>query len=117
MRGLRCVLPPEDLMKRAAIKYLCLAILALTVTAAVPAYADEWSKTYSLTGNPDLRVETSDANIHVTTWDQNTIEAKVVTSRYKIGEGGIRVEESQNGNSVEINALPASQFQHRMGPA
>ena len=27
----------------------------------------------------DLRVETSDANIRVTTWDQNTIEAKVET--------------------------------------
>ncbi len=67
------------------------------------ARADEWSKTYNLTGKPDLRIETSDANIRVTTWDQNTIEAKVITTRYKIGEGGIRVEERQTGNSVEID--------------
>ncbi len=71
--------------------------------AAVPAHADDWSKTYTLTGNPDLRVDTSDANIHVSTWDQNTIEAKVTTTHYKIGEGGIRIEEHQTGNVVEIN--------------
>jgi DUF4097 and DUF4098 domain-containing protein YvlB len=90
-------------MKRRAMKHLLLAVLAVAVAAAVPAYADEWSKTYNLSGKADLRVETSDANIRVTTWDQNTIEAKVVTSRYKIGEGGIRVEEHQNGDTVEID--------------
>jgi DUF4097 and DUF4098 domain-containing protein YvlB len=72
-------------------------ILALT-----SARADEWSKTYTLTGQPDLRVETSDANIHVSTWDQNTIVAKVTTTRYKIGEDGIRIEEHQTGDMVEI---------------
>src|SRR5579864_2480901 len=83
-------------------KRIALAILAFCFATGLQARADEWSKTYSLTGKPDLRVETSDANIHVTTWDQNTIAAKVTTTRYKIGEGGIRVEEHQNGDSVEI---------------
>jgi DUF4097 and DUF4098 domain-containing protein YvlB len=81
---------------------LSLAALAFSI-AVLPALAEEWSKTYNITGKPDLRVETSDANIRVTTWDQNTIEAKVITSRYKIGEGGIRVEERQTGDSVEID--------------
>jgi DUF4097 and DUF4098 domain-containing protein YvlB len=78
-----------------------LAILALSV-AVGSARAEEWSKTYTISGRPDLRIETSDANIRVTTWDQNTIEAKVITSRYKIGEGGIRIDERQTGDSVEI---------------
>lgn len=77
--------------------------LALSLTGALSARADEWSKSYNLTGKPDLRIETSDANIRVTTWDQNTIEARVVTSRYKIGERGIRIEEHQNGDAVEID--------------
>ena len=85
-----------------ALKRLSLLILAVSAIAVLPAYADDWSKTYTLTGKPDLRVETSDANIRVSTWDQNTIEAKVTTSRYKIGEGGIHIEEHQNGDSVEI---------------
>ena len=78
-----------------------LAILAFTI-AVLHARAEEWSKTYNLSGRADLRVETSDANIRVTTWDQNTIAAKVITTRYKIGEGGLRVEERQTGDSVEI---------------
>lgn len=81
---------------------LCLAVLAVTATTVLPARADEWSKTYTISGKPDLRIETSDANIKVTTWDQNTIEAKVLTTRYKIGEGGIRVDERQSGDTVEI---------------
>lgn len=72
------------------------------VCAAAPARADDWSKTYTLSGKPDLRVETSDANIRVSTWDQNTIEARVTTTRYKIGDDGIRIEERQNGDKVEI---------------
>jgi hypothetical protein len=96
----------EDPMKFSAQRRLSLAILAVAVIcvlAAKPAHADEWSKTYNLSGKPELRIETSDANIKVTTWDQNTIAAKVITERYKIGEDGIRVEEHQNGDSVQID--------------
>ncbi|MGA8762568.1 MAG: DUF4097 family beta strand repeat-containing protein [Candidatus Sulfotelmatobacter sp.] len=83
-------------------KRIAFCILAVCLAAVLPAHADEWSKTFNLTGKPDLRVDTSDANIHVYTWDQNTITAKVTTTRYKIGEGGIRVEDHQNGDSVEL---------------
>ncbi|MBZ5685733.1 MAG: DUF4097 domain-containing protein [Acidobacteriia bacterium] len=81
---------------------LSLTIIALAI-AVSQARAEEWSKTYNISGKPDLRVETSDANIRVTTWDQNTIEAKVISAHYKIGEGGIRVDEHQAGDSVEID--------------
>lgn len=84
-------------------KRVTLIILALTAISALPARADEWSKTYKVSGKPTLHIETSDANIKVNTWDQNTIQAKVITSRYKIGEGGIRVDEHQSGDSVEID--------------
>jgi len=82
-------------------KRIFLAVMVLGV-AATFARADEWSKTYNISGRADLRVETSDANIRVTTWDQNTIEAKVVTTRDKIGEGGIRIDEHQAGDAVTI---------------
>jgi DUF4097 and DUF4098 domain-containing protein YvlB len=83
-------------------KHLGLTILILGLATSLPARADEWSKTFTLTGKPDLRVETSDANIHVDTWDQNTIEARITTKRDKIGDGGVRVEERQNGDVVAI---------------
>jgi hypothetical protein len=94
-------------MKRFSVaRWLSLMLLMsglLGALAALPAQAEEWSKTYTISGKPDLRVDTSDANIHVSTWDQKTIEAHVITSRYKIGEGGIRIEEHQTGDMVEID--------------
>src|ERR1700684_1190522 len=90
-------------MKLNAMQPLSLVVVIPIIFAVLPAHADEWSKTYKLSGKPDLRIETSDADIRVTTWDQNTIEAKVITNHYKIGEDGIRVEEHQAGNAVEID--------------
>jgi hypothetical protein len=87
-------------MKRIGLAMVVLG--ALGFAAVLPAAADEWSKTYNISGKPDLHIDTSDANIHVSTWDQNTIEAKVVTVKYKIGSGGIRIEEHQEGDRVEI---------------
>ena len=70
--------------------------MVLVLSLAIPlAHADEWSKTYKLTGQPDLKVDSTDAEIRVDTWDQNTIEAKVTTENYKIGENGIRILEHQ----------------------
>jgi DUF4097 and DUF4098 domain-containing protein YvlB len=102
-------------MKSIAVR-LFLAVFAVSFAATLPARADEWSKTYKISGKPDLRVETSDANIRVTAWDQSTIEAKVITSRYKIGEDGIRVDERQNGDSVEIEVhYPHHNFNFEWG--
>lgn len=81
----------------------CVLVLVGVCLAIAPlARADEWSKTYSITGKPDLRVETSDADIRVDTWDQNTIEARVTSEHYKIGEHGLKIEEHQSGDSVEL---------------
>ena len=90
-------------MKLVALQRWSLAVLGASVAAVLPAYADEWSRTYNVSDKPELRIETSDANIRVTTWNQKTIEAKVITSHYKIGEGGIRIQERQTGDSLEID--------------
>jgi len=74
---------------------LCLALRA-------SARADEWTKTFAVTGKPELRVETSAANIHVDTWDQSVIGARVTTEFYKIGDDGIKVFDHQTGDSVEL---------------
>jgi DUF4097 and DUF4098 domain-containing protein YvlB len=93
-----------------------LMILALCAASALPAHADEWSKTFTITGKPDLHIETSDANIRVDTWNQNKIEATVTTVRYKIGEEGIQVQAHQNGDSVEIDVrYPHGGFNFDMG--
>jgi DUF4097 and DUF4098 domain-containing protein YvlB len=85
--------------------------LALMIAAALPASAEQWSKTYNISGTPDLRVETSDANIQVETWDQKTIEATITTTHYKIGPGGLEVDEHQSGDTVEITVRFPHRFQ------
>ena len=91
-------------------------ILGLTFSATFEVRADEWSKTFKLTGKPELRVETSDANIRVSTWEQDTIEAKVTTSGYKIGENGIRIEDHQEGDRVELEVrFPHHNFNFGIG--
>lgn len=82
---------------------LGLAILAVVMAHAAYARAEEWSKTYNISGTPDLRVETSDASIRIDTWDQKTIAATITSSHYKFGPGGLTVEERQSGDTVEIN--------------
>lgn len=83
-------------------KPITFMVLGLYLALAPAVRAEEWSKTYTLTGKPDLRVETSDANIRVDTWDQNTIEARVTVEGWKIGEGGVKVLEHQAGDSVGL---------------
>jgi len=83
-------------------KRLGLAILAVVMAHAAYARAEQWSKTYTISNSPDLRVETTDANIHVDTWDQKTIEATISSTHYKFGSGGLIVEERQSGDTVEI---------------
>jgi len=92
-------------------------LLSLCLLAAPFSRADDWSKTYNITARPDLRVDTSDGNIHVDTWDKNTIDAHVTTSGWKIGEGGIKIYEHQTGDSVSLEVRfprgPMFGFNHR----
>jgi Putative adhesin len=82
---------------------LFLAVFALT-TITVTARADDWSKTYELTGKPELRVATREANVHIEVWEQNKIEARVTTQGWHIGSGtgGVQIVEHQQGNTVEF---------------
>ena len=77
---------------------LFIAVLAFTAFA----HADDWSKTYDLTGKPGLRVEAHDANVRIEAWDQNKIEAHVTTHGWHIGSGGLEIVEHQQGNAVDI---------------
>src|SRR5580700_7415398 len=81
---------------------LTFALLGLVLALSPLALADDWSKTYTISGKPDLRVDTSDANIRVDTWDKNTIDVHITSNRYKFGDNGLRVIEHQNGDAVEI---------------
>jgi DUF4097 and DUF4098 domain-containing protein YvlB len=96
---------------------IAFTFLGLCLALAPAARADQWSKTFNLTGKPDLRVQTSDANIQVDTWDKNTIEARVTTEHDKIGENGIKISDRQNGDTVELEVrFPHHNFEFNVRP-
>jgi DUF4097 and DUF4098 domain-containing protein YvlB len=78
------------------------AMFAAAFTAA-PARADEWSKTYTVTGRPDLRVGTDDGDVTIISGDQKQIDARVTTEGYKIGANDVRIAEHQDGDHVTLN--------------
>jgi DUF4097 and DUF4098 domain-containing protein YvlB len=80
------------------------AVFALAVAgmAAPTVRADDWSKTYPISGHADLHVETDDGAVTITPSDQKEISVHVMTSRYKIGDE-VKIQESQNGDSVQVS--------------
>src|SRR5207245_437236 len=55
--------------------------IVLTCLSASLALADEWHKSFALTGKADLRVDVTDASVTIRPWDRNEIEARVTTKR------------------------------------
>jgi len=90
---------------------LSVAVLAFTAFA----HADDWSKTYDLTGKPELRVEAHDANLRIETWDQHKIEAHVTTHGWHIGNGGLEIAEHQQGNAVDLELRQAHHAHFSIG--
>jgi hypothetical protein len=89
--------PVEEPVPKFITIFFCLVPLL-----SLSALADEWSKNYSVGAKPSLYVDTNDAAIEVTRGSSNTIAARVTTQNYKIGEGGLRISEHQDGDKVEL---------------
>ncbi|MGA8037819.1 MAG: DUF4097 family beta strand repeat-containing protein [Candidatus Acidiferrales bacterium] len=76
-------------------------VVALAL-AASPLRADDWGKSYPLTGHANLTVSTGDGDVIVTGADKSTIDAHISTVGYKLGPNDVQIVESQNGNQVTI---------------
>jgi hypothetical protein len=84
---------------------------ALAAAAAFPVLADQWSKSFSVGAAPELRIETSDANVTLRAANVKTIEAHVYTSGWRIGPGDVHVIDHQTGDRVEIEVkVPPMHF-------
>ena len=88
-----------------------LSVAALCAAASFPLLADQWSKSFTVGAAPELRVETSDANVTLRAANVNTIEARVFTKGWQIGPGEVHVSEHQTGDRVEMNVkVPTMHF-------
>ena len=84
--------------------------LALTCCFAASARADEWKKTFTVSGKPDLRVDANDASIEVRSADRKDVEVTVTTERLKIGPGNVTVSDHQTGDRIEIEVRRPHQY-------
>jgi DUF4097 and DUF4098 domain-containing protein YvlB len=90
------------LTSEAPVRKFAVALLFAALAFTAFAHADDWSKTYELTGKPELRVDAWDAHVRIEPWDQNKIEAHVTTRGWQIGGSGIEIVDHQQGNAVDI---------------
>ena len=87
---------------------ICIMFLSVLPSAS----PDEWTKSFKLEGTAKLRVDTSDANIRVTTCDCSTVEAQVTTQGWTIGGDGINISDRQSGDQIDIEVrFPRQAFQ------
>jgi len=63
---------------------------------------DEWTKTFNIERNAKLHVETSDANINVSSCECSTVSARITTQGWKIGADGINIVDRQTGDQIDI---------------
>ena len=76
---------------------------AFIATAASPARADEWTKTYTISGHADLHVTTDDGDVIINSADQKQIDARVVTQGFKLSPSDVHVEETQSGDQITLH--------------
>ena len=66
------------------------------------AQADEWKKTFSTQGRPEIRINTNDASIEVKATDRKDTEVRVITKNKDIGEHKVQVTDNQSGDTISV---------------
>ena len=87
---------------------LSVALLVAAVSHAAAAETpEEWTKSYPVSGHPEVRVNTDNGSVHIITADTQQVEFRVKTTGSAWGFGfGDRqhIESKQDGNVVELTA-------------
>jgi hypothetical protein len=86
-------------------------LVAAAVLFTMSARAADWSKRIEITGKPELRIASDDADVILKAGSPGAVEARLTTKGWTIGRDGVRVEVHQNANRVEIEVrVPASHW-------
>lgn len=86
--------------------------ILFTAGLACPANAEEYLKSYSVSGRAEVRVHADNGGVHVTTSDGNKVEFDVKYDKSDWGGdsgAGPRIDSRQDGNVVELSALVTEQ--------
>jgi DUF4097 and DUF4098 domain-containing protein YvlB len=87
---------------RRTVLWACL-VAASAVFAAPPARADQWDKTFQISGKASLRLDANDGYIEVNSSDAKEVRVRVITTGWRIGAGEVEItRQTQNGDHVEV---------------
>jgi DUF4097 and DUF4098 domain-containing protein YvlB len=88
-------------------------LVSLAAAALIPGVmqADEWTKHWTVTAKPEVRILAGDAAVVVEAGADGAVEASVTTRGWSIGNSGVQIIEHQSGNRVEIEVkVPSMHF-------
>ncbi len=93
----------NPLPHRSAAIRLGIACAALLAASAVAVRAEEVVKPFTVSGRANVRVETNDGSVRVSTSDSKQVEFRVEYQGYELGKN-LRVDAHQDGDKVELTA-------------
>ena len=79
-----------------------LALVASSLTAS-SARAEEWTKSYTVSGRARVHVDSNDGSVRVTTGDSKQVEFRVIYSGYTMDKN-LNITSRQEGDLVEVSA-------------
>lgn len=82
---------------------LGIACAALLAVSAVAARAEDVTKSFVVTGRANVRMDTNDGSVRVTTGDSKQVEFRVEYQGYDLGKN-LRIDAHQDGDKVELTA-------------
>jgi DUF4097 and DUF4098 domain-containing protein YvlB len=84
--------------------------LLLAMLFVSQAQAEEYIKSYTISGPTTVRIKVDDSSVHVVTADTNQVEFRVSSQGFSAVEigGKLHIDSQQNGNDVELTVRLAS---------
>jgi DUF4097 and DUF4098 domain-containing protein YvlB len=97
------------------VRKLTLLVSSLLL-ASLSLSADEWNKSFKVSGKPELRIDARDGSVEVNSWDQKEIQIHVETVGWRIAADEVRITDRQIGDRVEMELLiPTHRWGFSMG--
>jgi hypothetical protein len=99
-----------------ALGKLAIASVTLFSLAALAprARAEEWTKSYSVSGRAQVRVETNDGAVQVYTGDSKQVDFHVLYDGYELNKT-LHIDSRQDGDSVQIDARVSGHWGFSIG--
>ena len=82
---------------------LAVAAVLTGSLAAGPARAEEWTKSYTVSGRARVHVDSNDGSVRVTTSDSKQVEFRVSYNGYTLDKN-LNITSRQDGDQVEVSA-------------